>query len=294
MSNIFQEVKTNAQGVEQQLLGPDYPYWENIKSPSELGMSSTGNLETLGKDVSGLISYVEVLVSGTSDASKTNGMPLGNRFFLKTAGQCSPVTNARSIPVLDSNGDTVLDGNGNPIMDLSANPVLDADGNPVMQDRYVYIDNVPNGSIPFISSAMGVNFSNFRGLIPGAMGNMKILNPFTILQSFMEGSAPPCQQITLQTVGPTPPPTSLKANERGSETHYVALIDIGNMNACAFPTGTNPLTDKKCKEAFTSTNDNDNYYTPILIRDPITYFYFFSLGALLIYIIYCLTCRRRN
>ena len=30
MSNIFQEVLTDAQGVEQRLLGPSYPYYKNI------------------------------------------------------------------------------------------------------------------------------------------------------------------------------------------------------------------------------------------------------------------------
>ena len=31
----------------------------------------------------------------------------------------------------------------------------------------IYVNNVPNGSIPFLSSAMGSNFSTFRGLVPG-------------------------------------------------------------------------------------------------------------------------------
>ena len=35
MSNIFQEVLKDATGVEQNLLGPDYPYWQNIKNPRQ-------------------------------------------------------------------------------------------------------------------------------------------------------------------------------------------------------------------------------------------------------------------
>jgi hypothetical protein len=109
MSNIFQDVVNDISAVEQKFLGPDYPYWKNIRSPSEIGMTSDGNLGALGKDVNGLISYVELLVSGNGDASATGG-PLGNRFFLNTGGQC--------------------------------NSNLDASGNAVLQDRYIYIDNL--------------------------------------------------------------------------------------------------------------------------------------------------------
>ena len=87
MSNFFEEVKANAGEVEERLLGPSYSYWENIKTPQELGMSSKGTIPTIAKDINGLINYVEVLVSGKSKASKT-GKPLGNKFFLKTGATC--------------------------------------------------------------------------------------------------------------------------------------------------------------------------------------------------------------
>lgn len=262
MSNIFQDVVNDISAVEQKFLGPDYPYWKNIRSPSEIGMTSDGNLGALGKDVNGLISYVELLVSGNGDASATGG-PLGNRFFLNTGGQC--------------------------------NSNLDASGNAVLQDRYIYIDNIPQGNIPFISSGMGVNFSEFKGLIPGTISNMNVLNPYALLQSFMEGTEPKCQQITMQTVGPTPPPTSLPANARGQETHYVALADIGNMDACSFSDRKNPVTGRTCVEAFSNEEEvkEYKYYSPIFIYDPVAYLYFFSLGAVAIYILYCLTCRKR-
>jgi len=260
MSNIFQDVVNDAKGVEQRFLGSDYPYWKNIRPPSDLGMSSAGNLNTLGKDINGLIAYVEVLVSGNGEASATGG-PLGNKFFLNTGGKC--------------------------------NSNSDASGSPVLQDRYIYINNVPSGNIPFVSSGMGTNFSDFKGLIPGVMSNLNVLNPYEIMQSFMEGTTPQCQEITMQTIGPTPPPTSLPTNAQGSETHYVSLADIGNMDACSFSDGKNPVTGRTCKETFEPMSE-EKYYAPILIYDPIAYLYFFSLGALAIYIIYCLTCRKRS
>ena len=73
------------------LLGPSYDYWKSIKQPSEMGMSPGFSLGALATNVDGLLSYVEVLISGSGNASVT-GKPLGNKFFLKTTGQCSETT----------------------------------------------------------------------------------------------------------------------------------------------------------------------------------------------------------
>ena len=73
------------------LLGPTYDYWKSIKQPSEMGMSPGFSLNALATNVDGLLSYVEVLISGSGNASVT-GKPLGNKFFLETLGQCSETT----------------------------------------------------------------------------------------------------------------------------------------------------------------------------------------------------------
>ena len=65
---MFKEVLTDAKAVEEKYLGPDYPYYKYIKLPDEIGMSSKGDLNTLGKDIDGLVAYVELLVSGDSKA----------------------------------------------------------------------------------------------------------------------------------------------------------------------------------------------------------------------------------
>ena len=72
-------------------LGESYDYWKSIKQPSAMGMSPGFSLNALAKNVDGLLSYVEVLISGTGNASVT-GKPLGNKFFLETKGQCSTST----------------------------------------------------------------------------------------------------------------------------------------------------------------------------------------------------------
>jgi hypothetical protein len=239
MSNLFEEVLNDAEAVQEKLLGPTYPYYNNIKLPNQIGMSDTGSLSALGKDIEGLIEYVELLVTGESNASSTGG-PLGNKFFLKTGGKC---------------------------VDSASNQQV---------DRYIYIDNVPAGNIPFISSGLGVNFSEFKGLIPGAMGNLNVLNPFSIMQSFLSGSTPPCQELTMQTID--------NNNNKSSETHYVTLIDIKNMDPCIFSDKKNPISNTSCKEAFKSSSHHSA--SSLLHEDPMAQLYFVSLTILGIYIFY--------
>lgn len=244
-NNLFQEVLSDAKGVEEKLLGPTYPYYQNIKSPSQIGMSDKGTIQQMTKNVNGLINYVELLVSGKSKASATGG-PLGNKFFLQTGAKCAAVDNCT-----DPNDSSTCQ----------------------QVDRYIYIDNVPAGNIPFISSGMGENFTEFRGLIPGAMGNLNALNPFAILKAFLSGATPPCQQITMQTI--------TSDNVQSSETHYVTLADISNMDPCSFPNGKNPVTGKSCQEAFQSSSPE-----VVMPEDPLAQIYFASLGVLGLYLLY--------
>jgi len=248
MSNIFEEVLTNAKGVEEKLLGPTYPYYKNIKMPGQIGMTDEGSLSALGKDINGLIQYVEVLVTGNSQASSTGG-PLGNKFFLQTGGKCAAI-NKCSDPKDASTCEKV--------------------------DRYIYVNNMPVGNIPFISQGLGVNFSEFKGLIPGTMGNLNVLNPFAIMQSFLSGSTPPCQELTMQTIN--------NDNLKSSETHYVTLVDIENMDPCIFPNKRNIRTGATCNEAFqTGVSKNT---ASVLHDDPLAQLYFASLAGIGIYILY--------
>ena len=241
-NNIFQEVLTDAQGVSEKLLGPSYPYYKNIKVPSDIGMSDTGSLSALGKDITGLIDYVEVLVAGDSKASVPGG-PLGNKFFLQTAAKC---------------------------IDNKTNQQV---------DRYIYVDNVPDGNIPFISSGLGTNFADLKGLIPGAMGNLNVLNPFGILRSFLGGTTPPCQELTMEVIDVN--------NNKSTESHYVTVADIQNMEPCMFSNGKNPISNKSCKEIFSSYGGvAENAEEIKLPKDAVAQIYFFSLSGLAIYLLY--------
>lgn len=244
MSNLFQQVLTDPKGVEDSLMGPSYPYYKNIKSPSQIGMSDKGTIKQMSKDIEGLIQYVQLLVTGDSKASATGG-PLGNKFFLKTGAKCA-----------------AIDSCSDPNNISTCNQV----------DRYIYINNIPEGNIPFISSGLGTDFKDFKGLIPGSMGNLNVLNPFAITRAFLSGANPPCQQITMQTIS--------NDNVKSSESHYVTTADITSMDPCTFPDKKNPVTGQKCQESFQGYDD------VTMPDDPLAKFYFSSLGVLGLYILY--------
>lgn len=245
MANLFEEVLNDAQAVEEKLLGPTYPYYKNIKTPQQIGMSDKGTIQQMSKNISGLIDYVELLVTGNSQASAT-GRPLGNKFFLRTGAKCLAIDSCT-----DKNDESTCE----------------------QVDRYIYVNNVPQGNIPFISSGLGVNFSEFKGLIPGAMGNLNVLNPFAIMRSFLSGSTPPCDTITMETISVD--------NARSSETHYVTLADISNIDPCSFPDGKNPVNGRPCRQTF--QNMGEEIEMP---DDPLAQIYFASLGVLGLFILY--------
>ena len=217
MSSLFDKVGGDMNKLQESVLGPDYSYVNQIKNPGELKMSSTGSLTTLGNNISGLVEYTKLLVSGDSNASRTGG-PLGNKFFLETGASCNDVT---------SKG--------------------------MEAKRHIYINNVPDGNIPFISAGMGTNFKDLKGLVPGTMSNVSKINPLQMLQSFMIGTNPDCKPITMQTIN--------DKNDKKMETKHVALLDIKNLSPCWFPNKINPDTQKRCTESFSTINYSE-YNTP--------------------------------
>jgi hypothetical protein len=185
-----------------------YNYTNYINSPAEMGMSADGNIQTLENDVNGLIAYTELLVEGTGKASKT-GKPLGNKYFFNTQTTCK---------------------------DMSTNKNV---------NRYIYINNIPDGNIPLLSSSAGTDFKSFEGLIPGILSdlaNMEPMDPQKVFQSFQKNGGLACQQVTLQTVN--------ARNQVSSETQYLATLDIANMDPCEFENSVNPVTNAKCSQSF--------------------------------------------
>lgn len=181
MTNFFDRVKTDVKNFENELFGPDYSYHKFIKSPEEMGMSDRGSISTITNNVKGLIGYVNLLAVGGGDASKIEG-PLGDRFFLPTGAKC-----------IDT-----------------------ATGNEVT--RSLYFDNIPDGTMPFITSALdGIKFTTFEGLVPGIMSNIAKIHPMQMFQAFMTGTNPKCSAVTLTTRN--------EKNESKNETAFITLDD---------------------------------------------------------------------
>jgi hypothetical protein len=91
----------------------------------------------------------------------------------------------------------------------------------------------------------------------------------------MSGATPPCQEITMQTINVN--------NTKSSETHFVTVTDIKNINPCSFPNKKNPITKAKCKEAFQSGVSANA--APVEMPDDITaQLYFAGLAFVSLYI----------
>ena len=245
-------------GLLTKVLGPDYDYSAQISSPDELGMSSAGNFDALGRDISGLMAYVKVLVTGRGKGSKT-GNPLGSKFFVQTPMKCTDVDSGEKVK------------------------------------RSIYVNNVPDGSVPFISSGGGgVTFDEFRGLVPGLMSNLAQINPIQIINAFSDGSSPTCQAITMETID--------EKNIRSSATAYVTNSDIELMNKSWFTINPKPDTTKKTSdEEFSTIHSNSSLInesgTPInysnMPNDLFIKIYYSSLGLLGFYIFLKMMLRKR-
>jgi hypothetical protein len=207
-----------------------YPYHTYIKTPDQLKVSGQGTLTALGNDISALEDYVNVLVSGHSKGQTV--APLGNKYFMDTGNSC-----------------TATDGS--------------------TQDRYVFVNNIPSGRIPFISSAMGTDMTQFEGLVPGVLEDLAAMDPSSLFGAF--DTETPCQKITMATRD--------ASNNESTDTKYVVQTDISSYDACWFPNKKNPITKAACSEAF-QTKKFKTY------KDPLFNGYVFGLGILGTYILW--------
>jgi hypothetical protein len=280
---------------DSSFLGPSYEYWKNIKQPGQMGMSPAFTLDALSADVTGLLSYVEVLVTGSGNASKT-GKPLGNKFFLKTNGKCRELTIEKWKKEQDEDKQWDIDYNKVDV-DLKNKTISEDEAtkkknelsalkkkreedrtkkdNKIV-DRWIYVNNIPDGRIPFISSGSdGSSFSDLRGLIPGAMGNLSALNPAPLFKAFVTGSTPDCAEITLETVD--------QSNTKRTEKRHLALMDVADMNPCYFGGGLNPASGNTC-QGFTnnakSKTETSEDNEPVLVSENGDTIGLYEMGSL--------------
>lgn len=174
-----------------------YNYAKNIKAPKEMDMSTKGNLKTLRNNVKGIQSYIEILTFGGGNASRRGGEPLGNRYFMDLGIKCKDIESGEK------------------------------------KNMYSYINNVPTGNVPFLSSATDRNVG-IKGLVPGVIEKAAELNPITLF-SKMNFDVPECVEVTLPVDGITNENNKeIKVSDNKFESHYVSIKDLKAMNGCIF------------------------------------------------------------
>jgi hypothetical protein len=218
-----------------------YPYQQYIKSPQQLGSSTKGTSETISNNIKALSSYVSLLVEGSSSAQTTGNSPLGNSYFYNTGGTC-----------------TAPDG--------------------TTQNRYIYINNRPDGTIPLISSTSGVSFSKFKGLVPGILEDLSYMDPTELLSAF--DSNTDCQEITMDVYD--------NNNVPSTQSYYVNNDDISKYNPCWFRNKKNPVTKMKC----INTMATRKQYS-VMSNDVWLQTYMYGITALSCYLLYSLIYKKK-
>jgi hypothetical protein len=219
------------------------------------------SLENVENGVAGIFSYVKLLVEGKSNASKT-GKPLGNKYFLETEQNCINQNTNEKVK------------------------------------RSLYFDNVPSGTVGVLKDT-GDNFSEFKGLVPGAIEDVMALGKIDFFAAFNEIGVPKALPVKLKTIDIN--------NKEGSATQYLTISDIEDISPCNFVSKTNPVTEAVCtRQGFTVSEEDENnaelykdYYKlhdddggemdgknmKLMMPDDIFLkVLFYSLGALSVYI----------
>jgi len=139
---------------------------DKIKSPSALGITSNGDMNSLGKDIHGSLALVNVLwdghgykytdLNGKSQTiyGTTTNNPLGDVYFLKTDQLCN------------------------------------IEGTDTKTNRYLFIDTQP-----YNDSSKPV------GLLPGIMDDITQLNPLKIMDGILAPNPPTCRNVSLRVIG---------------------------------------------------------------------------------------------
>ena len=305
-------------------LGQTYLYHKNIMAPDEIGMTPEGSLDALVKNVAGLVSYGQVLITGDGHANaKVNREErdevLGDKFFMKTMGTCYPIkvdVNKKPISVEYTEGGPTgktCTKPGTSIEDVKCDfiyynvkekpgdpdaKLVEWDGNKARhtENRYIYIDNLPTGAIPGLGTLKGM-----RGLIPGMIENLGAFNPMGLLNSITAPSVPPCVKLNMETIEFKDEGDNSADwhHKYGTDAHHVALSDVYDLKPCSFvvggTVGKNPISDRESSECPKHSSEtfknlfnrekDDN--TILKLKDkPIAKLFNMSFGLLMAYLLW--------
>lgn len=275
-NSFFSKIQKGSSKVGSSFLGPTHNYAKEILSPQEMGMRPQGSMDALANNIGGIIAYTDVLVSGDSKAQHNsefksscdprtgrNCAPLGNSFYLQTAGKC-----------------TGPKGN--------------------LHKRHMYVNNKPTGSIPFISGMTGKNVPGLRGLIPGAIENLGHINPLAMFSGFMQGTNPKCRVLKLKATDGQSNKYVADADIADLDPCYWDSKGRPRGNGSRDRGGLNPVSKTRktagcpTKSGFMNMNkkiasydsSKPKYEYELKTEDPIAKTYNLMFGSLLIYLMY--------
>ena len=194
----------------------DYQYYKFIKTPKEMGIETGSSLENVSSGVAGIFKYIKVLIEADSGALKVRG-PLGNKYLVETSEKCIEKRTGEE------------------------------------KKRSLYINNVPKGDFGLLSGGNTLqesgSFTDFRGLIPGAIENMMAIGKIDFFSIFSEKPIPNCSLVKLRTIDGN--------NKAGIGEGYITISDIKKIPACDFAANANPETNAICggRQGFTLKSD---------------------------------------
>ena len=197
----------------------NYNYSKYIFTPKQMGVEVGESMSNIENGVAAIFSYVKLLVEGKSNASKT-GKPLGNKYFLGTSESCiNEITKTK-------------------------------------EKRSLYFDNIPTGNLGLMKDT-GENFSDFRGLVPGAIEDVMAIGKIDFFSVFTETGIPKCLPVKLKTIDIN--------NSESQDTQYITISDIKQISPCNFIKESNdlnpknPVTGAVCtRQGFTMQSDTTN------------------------------------
>lgn len=253
---------SDKKGIDiENVIGPDYNYTDYVRTPDELGVNSGGSINQIKTNYKAMGEYFKLMLSGTSKASKE-----GSQFrFTNSEGRIL--------------GPSFF-------IDTFAKCKDAATGAKVQ--RSLYYNFKPTGDIIIANAG-----SDLRGLFPGILSNVDMLNPITMLEAIEQGDTPTCHKIRMPVF-----PTKDNGN-RTTQVRYVTEEDIKTINECAFVldnrrypsvlgsnkanggSGINPITNKICKKPYVQENREafSNYKIP---KDYLVEMYIGALSVLLL------------
>lgn len=237
---------SNLEDSDDSYLGESLNYAGFIRPPTDSTMQFTdgGKRKELAHNINGINAYIDLLISGDSKASKRMSqdgkyLPLGGKYFMKTILKCKDVDSGSEV------------------------------------DRYVYMNNVPTGRLPFTTGTE----TSYKGIVPGMMGNIEKMSPFEMIDELFSSSVPKCKKVSLEIVSNT--------SDSGQEkARHVSLDDLQTI--LDRKEHINSYTDEVAFSQNELNNWKEGFENQFALDSRLTDMYFISLLMLSFYIFYCI------